>query len=284
MLPPCYGKHGDDEECSLCLVSSACADVLLTQKLKGQNQMPPIVKIKMPGAVSAQPKPGAVSAQPKPGAPAPKPVVQKLPVEEDKLDAESAASDYAALDLPTLKAHVAERGLDVNGNKAQLIKRLMKADKAVANEPEPEKETKEKAAPIAKVDSTAFVGLMDLLNAGDTLVFSRISAAKWAVSKGTPQQVSKSKGMRGEAYRKTVLSDEYYAWFYENAGDGKPWSEHSTEEKFAMAQAEGVEWEAKEDARLNLMTMTEAFQIHRGFLKYKPEYQKKSARDALKFG
>lgn len=282
-LPPCYGQHGD-EECHICLLGSACADVLLTSNMKGQSTMPPVIKIKMPGAPVPTAAPTPVVKQtvvaPKPVAPKiaqPKPVVDTEAVAE-----EVANTDYAAVPLADLRAHATERGIDSTGNKTELIKRLLQADAEASGGELEAPEQPKPNAPVAKIAATDFGGLLDLLNAGETLVFTRMSAAKWSVTKGTAAQVSRSKGLRGDAFNKTVLSDEYYTWFVTDAGDGRPWSAHTTEEKFAMAAAENVEWQHVEDARLNLMNMTEAFQIHRGFLKYKPEYQKPSTRAALK--
>jgi len=249
--------------------------------MKGQSTMAQILKIKMPfGAV-----PGTVAA-PRPIAPpivsvAPKPTA---PVAgEDVMDAESAASDYAEVPLDTLRALAAERGLDSTGTKVAVIKLLLKSDAEAAPSVEGgQPDAAEKKEIKITVPTESFSALLEWLQTGEALVFTRLSNAKWSVSKGTAAQAKKAAGMRGDVFWKTVLSPEYYGWFHENSGDGKPWKDHSKEEKYAFAAANGVEWAKNPDERLDLMTMTEAVQLHLGFLKYKPEFQKPSARAALK--
>jgi hypothetical protein len=286
MSPLCYGNKydGDAAECTLCLMSSACADAVLTTKMKGQTSMAQVLKIKMP--------PGTPVAAPKPVAPkpvavpvavpvaAPKPVTAAPVVEEAVVDAETAASDYAEVSLDALKAMAAERGLDASGNKTALIKLLLSSDAEAAGpvvEAAAKKEPNKVVAP-----AEVFTALLEWLQAGQALVFTRLSTNKWSVVQGTAAQAKKASGMRGDAFWKTVLSPEYYAWFYDNAGDGKAWKDHTKDEKYAFAQANGVEWAKNTDERLDLMSMTESVQIHLGFLKYKPEFQKPSQRAALK--
>lgn len=149
------------------------------------------------------------------------------------------------------------------------------------------------------VVNTSVKEVLDALTEGQVLVIARTGKGEWTMTitdvpggavvsggskKGTVAPVSTGPKLRGQDYWKEVLSPEYYSWYYEDAGTGKPWGDMTIEEKAALANQLGVDPQtyAHADERVSQMRMVEAVQAAMGLNKWKPEYEKKAARDALK--
>lgn len=102
-----------------------------------------------------------------------------------------------------------------------------------------------------------------------------------AVAEAEEPAAPKAKGLRGEAFRQEAYTPEFYEFHHVDCGTGKPWGELTYEEKVAFADDNDVEWDEHENPRVDNMRMTKALTEKLGLVKYKPEYQKKAARDVL---
>jgi hypothetical protein len=126
---------------------------------------------------------------------------------------------------------------------------------------------------ILSKEGDSFILSMDAGKAGAKPVTAKAAAP-----------VASGPKLRGDAFWKEVLSEEYYSWYYEDAGQGKPWGEMTQEEKVALADEIGVDAAsyAHDDQRMANMRMVEQVQKTLGLEKYKPQYKSAAAREALK--
>jgi len=140
--------------------------------------------------------------------------------------------------------------------------------KVVEPEPEPVK------ADVSDLD--VFYGLLESLDEGHTLVVSRTGEDTWSVSSsGTAAVVAGPQKLKGQAYWMKVLSPEFLEFDEE-------WKELTFAEKKVKAKKAKARWEAHEDDRVEAMRVKPALMKKLGIEKYKPEYQTRAARAAIK--
>lgn len=164
----------------------------------------------------------------------------------------------------------------------------------VAPTPIPQK-SEQKADADVLAEAT-LADLFELMGNGSTLVLTKENGAlvlslceasggkQPVATKAAAPVASAGPKLRGDAFWKEVLSEEYYSWYYEDAGSGKPWGEMTQEEKVALADELGVDAAsyAHDDQRMANMRMVEQVQKTLGLEKYKAQYKTAAAREALK--
>lgn len=231
----------------------------------------------------------ADDAKPKPKA-APKPVAKPV-VKTVQPPAPKAAPAPAAKPVAKPVAAPAKAAVPANDKVAPASKPVAVAPKA-APQPIP-------AKPVASLDaddatkatlSASFKEVLEAMSTGMSLVIAHTGKNEWemtlmsgdAVAPAKAAAAADAKKLRGDEFWREVLSPEYYSWYYEDAGTGKPWSQMTSEEKAAFVEATGVQYAASEDARVNALHQVEALLTQLGIEKYKPEYKSAKARDALK--
>lgn len=120
--------------------------------------------------------------------------------------------------------------------------------------------------------------LLALLDEGKTLNIQRkgktfvVSLAETALVVASNKR---TKGKFGSDYWDTVLSDEYKTW-------QEDWQQLSMDEKRKMASEAGAEWEPHEHLQTEAMRMSDAYREVVGIVKYKPEYESRGAREAVR--
>lgn len=91
----------------------------------------------------------------------------------------------------------------------------------------------------------------------------------------TTQVVDVVVPLRGKAFDEEVCTEEYLSW-------KEQWDKYSLEEKLDLCDEVGAEWESHDNVSINNMRMSMAYQAAVKIEKYKPEYQDKDVRNALK--
>lgn len=311
-LPPCYSAQHDENapECVVCILESQCIEA---QYHKEGIKMPTIVLRKpatlkpvTPAQPAAEPEstnqvtsPELTAPAAKPAlklkTPAAKPAVAKVeePAEEDLPDT------FGLTDMPIeqLRAMATEFGLPTDGRKSVLVQRLLRSEDVVAALQTKEAQNESAPTPASVVEvgfTTSPDVLMELsmrLQEGQSLLLTPTDDGAVIVKAigmvGTPVNVGEpaapaAAGLRGDAYDKEVWTPEYYNFIRVDAGDGKPWEKHTTDEKSALAKSAGLTWQEHTDAKITAMNMFNAVIAALGVEKYKPEYKSKSARDAVR--
>lgn len=153
------------------------------------------------------------------------------------------------------------------------------APKRAARRPNntPKAETVAKATQDVAEANGDLADMFDEMESGIVYTVVRNDDNTWTVTAGGAQVQSQLRPVRGAEYDDTVLSDEYKAWRDE-------WQELGTEEKIAKVKKAKVEWKHNDHAATDMMWMVEAYLAHLGIEKYKPEYQTRAARTALRKG
>lgn len=310
-LPPCYGIQHDElaPECVVCILESQCAE---KHYLKENGKMPTIVLRKpatlkpvTPAQPAAEPESTNQVTSPELTAPAAKPALKlktsakpavakvEEPAEEDLPDT------FGLTDMPIehLRAMATEFELPTDGRKSVLVQRLLRSEDVVATLQTKEAQNESAPTPASVVEvgfTTSPDVLMELsmrLQEGQSLLLTPTDDGAVIVKAigmvGTPVNVGEpaapaAAGLRGDAYDKEVWTPEYYNFIRVDAGDGKPWEKHTTDEKSALAKSAGLTWQEHTDAKITAMNMFNAVIAALGVEKYKPEYKSKSARDAVR--
>lgn len=121
--------------------------------------------------------------------------------------------------------------------------------------------------------------LLDHMAVGNTLILKRVNETTWKASLTTEEKVTQGRRkVSGTSYWNEVLSDEFKA-------HQATWEKLSPEEKVAKAKKEGVVWDEHDEARINIMRLSDAYRQHHGIEKYKPMYSGpngRAMREALK--
>lgn len=279
-LPGCFGLLQDESapECQVCILQSQCAQAQI--KHIGANQMPGKIIIRKPIGTVAAAVPVAV------------------PVAEVEPEVVETKMSYPDMEVEALRAELLKRGLPTDGRKALLIQRLLRDDSGEVENAAVEVEPVE-------VSATIVMDIVAALQAGQVLQLSSTEDGKFILSLGynglpvaatkavatdngnEPKAVSiaapASKGLRGDAFWQEVYTPEFYAFLYKDSGAGKSWESMTKDEKYAFAEKKlKIEWAKNADPKLDNMAMAQAVQVALGLTKYKPEYQKAAARDALR--
>lgn len=281
-LPGCFGLLQDESapECQVCILQSQCAQAQI--KHIGANQMPGKIIIRKPIGTVAAAVPVAV------------------PVAEVEPEVVETKMSYPDMEVEALRAELLKRGLPTDGRKTLLVQRLMRDD---AGEPVSEVAAVE-VEPVA-VDASIVMDIVAALQAGQVLQLASTDDGKFILSlgfNGMPVAATKTidvsdngakavevtpapagKGLRGDAFWQEVYTPEFYAFLYKDSGSGKSWETMTKDEKYAFAEKKlKVEWAKNADPKLDSMAMAQAVQVALGLTKYKPEYAKAAARDALR--
>ena len=147
-----------------------------------------------------------------------------------------------------------------------------------ASAPAVEDETPQAVA-VKRVDTivaeNVMTGLLDALDEGQSVVITRTGANTWQISSSNAVAAVAGKKLRGAEYWAEVLTKEYTDY-------QEMWSELSTPEKKKKAKAAGAKWDTHKDERVELIRISTAYMAKMGIQKYKPEYQKLAAREAIK--
>lgn len=149
-----------------------------------------------------------------------------------------------------------------------------KKAEAPAEEEEAEEET---TVAVKRVDTVVaenvLTGLLDALDEGQAVVITRTGANTWQLSSG--DGVAPTKKLRGQEFWNEVLTPEYQEmeeWWGDLDYDGKK----------KLLKKEKIKWEAHENESVDLIRIRQAYMEAKGIEKYKPEYQKRAAREAIK--
>lgn len=292
--PNCFSKlYGTQAECASCLYASQCVEEMeMATKTKVRRRPRRSTKVK--------------------------------PVEE--IQEQEQEQDYVQWSIPDLRAELEERELETSGRKSVLIKRLQANDdvngggageepkapvvkrqvrrtmvKKVVKEPVVEDEPLPMEAKIKDGDvlSDLAAAVLAALKEGNAITVMAIPNG-YVMSLGSVPAAAaavvvsadvkpKRKGLRGDAFRKEIFSDEYYTFKYHNANafvesvpSGKSWDDLTTEEKYALAEEIGADWNEQDSERMDQMRMTMAVFAKLGIIKYKSQYESKAAREALR--
>lgn len=118
--------------------------------------------------------------------------------------------------------------------------------------------------------------ILSRLAAGQSVTIIRLENGNWKLADSKAAKDNRTTvGLRGAAYWDEVCSPEYIEW-------EKEWRELTMAERLARAKKAKVTWEEHADARINQMRLVDAYRQKLGIEKYKPEYQERSARDAVR--
>ncbi len=301
-LPPCYGLYHAENvpECRACILESQCTSV---QYIKERGKMPTIM-IRKPATAKPVVQVEAVAEEvvSKPVL-TPKLTVKKVVAVSkpaapavEVVDAQPELPDtYGLTDWPIeqLRQLAGKYELPTDGRKSVLVQRLLRSEDVVA-----ELVVKDEPQDAAKIVETGLTTspdvLMELsmrLSEGQSLLMTptddgavivRVIGISPEANLVAVPQTSVGHALRGDAYDKEVWTEEYYNFIKVDAGDGKPWANHTNEEKLAAAKSAGVTWEEHADGKINAMRMFDAVTAALGLEKYKPQYKAKAAREALR--
>ena len=151
-----------------------------------------------------------------------------------------------------------EEPVVVKRSKAPTAKKAAKVEEAVTT-----------ADPIGYLLSELAKGSIILIKAlGDGEYHLQLSATSGIVTVG-PQKLT------GKAYWDEVLSQEFKE-------HDEEWKQLSYKEKLAAAKKLKATWESHEDERVDVMRITESVRNKLGISKYKPEYEDRSTRAAIR--
>lgn len=160
-----------------------------------------------------------------------------------------------------------------------------KTAKKVAAPVEDEDEEEEVKQPVKvkSVQTTVVEGLFEKLllgmEDGKTMSIKKVGDDKWHVSLTEPVAAPTGKNAKfaGQEYWREITSDEFNKW-------QEDWKQLTYAEKVQKATKAGVKWEQHSNPKVDVMRLTEAYRTHMGIEKYKPEYQTRAARQALRGG
>lgn len=129
-----------------------------------------------------------------------------------------------------------------------------------------------------------FAGLINKLTEGQAITITRLSANSCTITIGTAvvssagQTAKRKAKMTYDQWTKEVYSEEYQEHV-------KLWEGLTEAQKLKMVKDAGVAFKAEADKRVHLMNATMAYRASLGFGgdgKYKPDYQDKAAREAIR--
>ena len=283
-LPPCFGNvelREGNPGCGVCILESQCVDTIDTE----DNSKMARRRVKRV-TVRKRPKPE----------PKPEPVEEVIP--------EDAGLDYSSWSVSELKDELDERDLDTGGRKSVLVKRLLADDAGEEPEEEPEEEeapepkpksrrrrvkkAKPEVVPEPEPEADAVFGLDDILLAmqnGQAFVVTRVAECEWQFAPSgevVAASTGRGRGLKGAEFEKEAYSEDFYKFFYEDASGGKAWKAMTSEERYAMADEVGASWTEHENSKTDAMRMGQAVRESLEISKWKPEYESRSARRALK--
>lgn len=118
--------------------------------------------------------------------------------------------------------------------------------------------------------------MMEAMSTGQVIVITKTADGKWTVGPASGRAAASAAGkLTGKAYLEEVCTQEYLKFDEE-------WNQLTAAEKRNRAKKEGVKWEDDKDERVNMIRLTQAMREHMGVEKYKPEYQTRKQRDAVR--
>lgn len=166
--------------------------------------------------------------------------------------------------------------------KAPTPKAIVK--KVAAPEPEEEVETDAPAPKVRKVAQEIVedivLELMGALENGQAFAITKVDDSHWTIGPGGAKlnaaaAAAASGKLRGAEFMAEVCTPEYLAFDEE-------WGNLTTAEKMARAKKAGVKWERSEAKQVDLIRLTLAMREKLGIKKYKPQYESRKTRDALR--
>jgi len=218
-------------------------------------------------------------------------VIEPEPEQEVEVNVDD---DYRMWNIADLQAELQVRGLPADGRKSAMVARL-DADDAGESAEGPEEEAADDTDDNASEEGVVAGSLSDLfdaLNDGTSVTITKLGKDKWQFVTGgvaaaatvAPVSAPKGRGLTGMAFEKEAYSQEFFKWYYEDAGSGKPWNEMTSEERYALAEEIGASWEEHDEPRVDAMRMGQAVREKLDIAKWKPEYDSRASRKALKAG
>jgi len=209
------------------------------------------------------------------------------PVEEQEV--ESNDDDYRMWNIADLQAELKNRSLPSDGRKSAMVARLEADDAGESAEPEEEEadDDTDDSASEEGVVAGSLSDLFDALNDGTSVTITKLGKDKWQFVTGiaataAPVSAPKGRGLTGMVFAREAYSEEFFKWHFEDAGSGKPWGEMTSEERYAFAEEIGASWEEHDEPRVDAMRMGQAVREKLDISKWKPEYESRAARKALK--
>lgn len=134
-----------------------------------------------------------------------------------------------------------------------------------------------KTIAVKASSQTLIPDLLSALEIGKALQISRTGENTWTAKVVDATVTTSRKKMFGKEYWDTVLSEDFVNFTEE-------WKALTYDEKKKKATKLGAKWEAAEDEGIDTMRITAAVREVQGIEKYKPEYQDRTARAALRGG
>jgi len=285
--PTCFGTmySADSEECARCIDASQCIDALEDTNVSDKKRFK--IRRLVPTNAEVVAKPDVEEVEDAPVAEAPENV---------------KAQDYTEWSIPELREELESRTLSGVGSKSKLIRRLLADDAGepmeVVSTAEVDEFVNEKrvVGGGAKSDEPVddkldLSSILMALQEGQAVVVTRLVGAQWrfemtagccASPVAVAPKISKSGGLKGSAYWDVVLSNEFKNFHKVDAGSGKGWDAMTEEERVAYADKIGVQVEPHPAPKVFAMHLSEAVLAKLGIEKYKPEYQSRAARNAIK--
>lgn len=119
-------------------------------------------------------------------------------------------------------------------------------------------------------------GIFDLIDAGESVMITKVEDGKWTIGPANKKALQVTSGkLSGKAYWDEVCTPEYREW-------EKEWITLSAAEKAKRCKTAGVTWTHAPDPRVDAINMTEAYRNKLGITKYKPQYESRKAREAIR--
>jgi len=313
--------HDDCVECTACLLESQCIDsILKTKEIEMTKRSvrirrskvgakPPVVEEPVEEPVVEEPVEEPV-------------VEETEVAEQDLSEVLSAGDvieseelvmvDYAGNTITELRDLCTDRDVSAVGRKSVLIKRLKQYDDqfGVTGEAKVEAETDEieiaeptAEAPVDDVKSVPMANVtgllmeldvvMSALRNGEVLNITKIGGGMYVLSHGSDvgSKVSRPVDvpgkpqvpvLKGMAWREEVQTLEHFKWMYKDTGNGTAWHDMTVDAKYEFAEEVGAEWDVHETERVDIIRMVRAVKAKLGLEIYKPEYQSRTVRNALR--
>lgn len=164
-------------------------------------------------------------------------------------------------------------------DKAPKLQVIKEEDEDNSTEEEVDQEPKvTKKLKAKKIGVNPITDIMEEMRSGEAVMIKKDGLSSYTVSI-IPNDILVSKtgykylkkGLSGKQYWDEVLNPEFPVW-------SAKWGSMTYDEKLAYAIKNKIVWNKTEDARLNVMLLTEAVRKSLNIEKYKPEYRKRSAR------
>lgn len=146
-------------------------------------------------------------------------------------------------------------------------------------EDEEDVEEDEAEEPVQVQDGASFADVLNGLKEGVVYQITKTGNGKFTVSRHeSPVEkvaVGVHKGLTGKAYYDEVLSREYNEF-------REMWGSLSNAEREKLMKKDKIKWDEHDDEKVTAMRMSMAYQEFHDIEKYKPEYQSRKARAAIR--